>query len=81
MSTRRRKTVGRVLPGGAYDVHPYMLLNYNGKYDDVSTLAHEFGHTMHSYLSKQRSRIHVAVFDIVAEWRRRSTKPFSWITC
>ena len=28
-----------------------MLLNYNGKYDDVSTLAHEFGHTMHSYLS------------------------------
>ena len=28
-----------------------MLLNYNGKYDDVSTLTHELGHTMHSYLS------------------------------
>jgi oligoendopeptidase F len=28
-----------------------MLLNYNGKYDDMSTLTHELGHTMHSYLS------------------------------
>ena len=39
--------------GGAYDVHPYMLINYNGKYDDVSTLAHELGHTMQSYLSNK----------------------------
>ena len=30
-----------------------MLLNYNGKYDDVSTLAHELGHTMQSYLSNK----------------------------
>jgi oligoendopeptidase F len=45
------KRSGAYSQGGAYDVHPYMLLNYNGKYDDVSTLAHEFGHTMHSYLS------------------------------
>ena len=37
--------------GGAYDVHPYMLLNYLGQYNDVSTLAHELGHTMHSYCS------------------------------
>ena len=28
---------------GVYDVHPYMLINYNGKYNDVSTLAHELG--------------------------------------
>jgi len=34
-----------------YGVHPYQLQNYNGYYDDVSTLAHEFGHSMHSYLS------------------------------
>ena len=30
-----------------------MLLNYNGKYTDVSTLAHELGHTMHSYFSNK----------------------------
>ena len=36
-----------------YDVHPYMLLNYNNKYADMSTLAHELGHTMHSYLSNR----------------------------
>ena len=34
-----------------YSVHPYVLLNYQGKYDDVSTLAHELGHAMHSYYS------------------------------
>lgn len=34
-----------------YGVHPYMLLNFNGAWDDVSTLAHESGHAMHSYLS------------------------------
>jgi len=34
-----------------YPVHPYVLLNYQGKYDDVSTLAHELGHAMHSYYS------------------------------
>jgi len=36
-----------------YDVHPYMLLNYNNKYADMSTLAHELGHTMHSFLSNR----------------------------
>jgi oligoendopeptidase F len=47
------KTAGAYSNGAAYDVHPYMLLNYNGKYDDMSTLAHELGHTMHSYLSNK----------------------------
>jgi len=47
------KRAGAYSNGGAYDVHPYMLLNYNGKYDDVSTLAHEMGHTMHSYYSNK----------------------------
>jgi len=47
------KTSGAYSNGSAYDVHPYMLLNYNGKYDDMSTLAHELGHTMHSYFSNK----------------------------
>ncbi len=47
------KRSGAYSNGGAYDVHPYILMNYNGKYDDVSTLAHELGHTMHSYFSNK----------------------------
>ncbi len=47
------KRSGAYSNGAAYDAHPYILLNYNGKYDDVSTLAHELGHTMHSYLSNK----------------------------
>jgi oligoendopeptidase F len=48
------KRSGAYSEGGAYDVHPYMLLNYLGQYNDVSTLAHELGHTMHSYYSNTR---------------------------
>ena len=47
------KRSGAYSNGGAYDVHPYILTNYTGKYDDVSTLAHELGHTMHSYLTNR----------------------------
>jgi len=47
------KSSGAYSNGAAYDVHPYMLLNYNGKYEDMSTLAHELGHTMHSYFSNK----------------------------
>lgn len=47
------KRSGAYSTGGAYDVHPYMLINYSGKYTDVSTVAHELGHTMHSYYSNR----------------------------
>lgn len=36
-----------------YGIHPYMLLNYQDTLDDVFTLAHELGHTMHSILSDE----------------------------
>src|SRR3954466_15698902 len=36
---------------GVYGVHPFQLLNFNGRYDDLSTLAHESGHSMHTALS------------------------------
>jgi oligoendopeptidase F len=38
---------------GVYGVHPYQLLNFNGKYDDMSTLAHESGHSMHTLLASR----------------------------
>lgn len=37
---------------GSYDTNPFILLNFNGTLDSVSTLAHELGHSMHSYYSK-----------------------------
>ncbi|WP_409288113.1 oligoendopeptidase F [Peribacillus sp. SCS-37] len=38
---------------GAYDTHPYVLLNYQGTKNDVSTIAHELGHAMHSVMSNK----------------------------
>jgi oligoendopeptidase F len=45
------KRSGAYMNGSVYDVHPYVLLNYNDDYASVSTLAHEWGHVMHSYLA------------------------------
>jgi oligoendopeptidase F len=45
------KRSGAYSNGAFYDGHPYILLNYNGQYSDVSTTAHELGHTMQSYYS------------------------------
>lgn len=47
------KATGAYSNGAAYDNHPYILLNYQDKYEQVSTLAHELGHTMHSYFSNR----------------------------
>lgn len=38
---------------GAYGVHPYVLLNYTDTLDDVFTLVHEMGHSLHTYLSNR----------------------------
>ncbi len=62
------KRSGGYCNGSAYDVHPYILLNYNGQYDDVSTLAHEMGHAMHSYYSNKNQPYPTADYSIfVAE--------------
>lgn len=47
------KRSGAYSNGAFYDGHPFILLNYNDLYDDVSTLAHELGHTMQSYFSNK----------------------------
>ncbi|RPH38002.1 oligoendopeptidase F family protein, partial [bacterium] len=62
------KRAGAYSNGSVYDVHPFMLLNYNGKYDDMSTLTHEFGHTMHSYLANKNQPYPTSQYSIfVAE--------------
>ena len=40
---------------GSYDTNPYILLNYQDKYDDMSTLAHELGHSIHSYYTRNNN--------------------------
>lgn len=48
--TKNKRTGG--YSGGSYDTYPYILLNYQDKYNDMSTLIHEMGHSMHSYYSR-----------------------------
>jgi len=47
------KLSGAYMSGDAYNVHPYILTNFIGNYESVSTLAHELGHAAHSYLSNK----------------------------
>lgn len=47
------KRSGAYSNGADYSGHPYILMNYNDLYIDASTLAHELGHTMHSYFSNK----------------------------
>lgn len=56
------KAPGAYMYGAIYDVHPYLLLNFNGEYDDVSTFAHEWGHAIHTMLSKQQNPYETASY-------------------
>lgn len=47
------KRSGAYSEGDTYDVHPYILTNFKGRFDDVGTLAHELGHAAHSYFSNK----------------------------
>ena len=48
---RPGKESGAYMNPGAYDVHPYLLLNLSDKYDGLTTYAHEWGHAMHTLLA------------------------------
>jgi len=62
------KQSGAYSNGSDYDGHPYILLNYTDLYDDVSTLAHELGHTMQSYFSNKTQPYPLADYEtFVAE--------------
>ena len=59
---REGKAPGAYMYGAVYDVHPYLLLNYNGAYDDVSTFVHEWGHAMHTVLAKRHNPYETASY-------------------
>jgi len=61
----RGKTSG-AYSGGCYRKPPYVLLNFTGTLDSVSTLAHELGHSMHSYLSDRAQEYHYAGYCLFA---------------
>jgi oligoendopeptidase F len=46
------KASGAYMNGSAYDVHPYLLLNHNDDYQALTTLAHEWGHAVHTMLTR-----------------------------
>ena len=58
---------------GTYGTHPYVLLNYKENLDSVLTIAHEMGHSVHTYLSNRHqpyllSLIHIsAAFENAAD--------------
>ena len=62
------KRSGAYATGWAYRVHPYVLVNYNGDYEGVTTVAHEMGHAMHSHFSNLSQSFATADYSIfVAE--------------
>ena len=59
---------GGAFSAGSSDTEPYILLNYTDTWNDVSTLAHEAGHSMHSYFSRKYNEPHNSRYTIfVAE--------------
>lgn len=62
------KRSGAYMSGSAYDVHPYMLLNYVDDYNSLSTLTHECGHAMQTFFSNMAQPYPTADYTIfVAE--------------
>ena len=65
---RPGKQPGAYMSDAAYDVHPYVLMNYVDTWSSVSTLAHEWGHAMHSVLANAAQPFETARYTIfVAE--------------
>jgi len=56
------KRAGAYMAGSAYDVHPYLLLNFQDDYESVSTFAHEWGHAMHTLYSQESQPFETASY-------------------
>jgi oligoendopeptidase F len=59
---QRGKRSGAYMNRGAYGVHPYLLLNHNDDYESLSTLAHEWGHAMHTLYAWQSQPYDTAAY-------------------
>ena len=65
---RKGKRSGAYMNGAAYDVHPFVLLSFNDNYESVTTVAHEWGHAMHTVLANAAQPYETADYPIfVAE--------------
>ena len=65
---QRGKRSGAYMQNAAYDVHPYVLLNHNDDYVSLSTMAHEWGHAMHTLYAAESQPFDAADYAIfVAE--------------
>ncbi len=58
------KRSGAYSNGACYDKHPFVLMNFDGRYSNVSTLTHEFGHALHSYFSNKNNHSSKARYPI-----------------
>lgn len=56
---------GGAFSSGGYDTYPYILTNFQGGYNDVSTIIHELGHSMHSYYSRKNNQYVYSDYSIV----------------
>jgi len=61
---REGKRPGAYMNGHVYDVHPFVLMNFQEDYESVSTLAHEWGHALHSYLANRAQPFPTAGYSI-----------------
>ena len=65
---RPHKLSGAHMNPGAYGVHPYVLANFNSDYEGVTTIAHEWGHALHTVLAEKAQPFPTANYPIfVAE--------------
>ena len=61
----KKNKMGGAYSMGVYGVHPYVLTNFVNKKRDVSTIAHELGHSMHSYYSNTNQNVIDANYTIM----------------